>query len=158
MRGFRKLGRMGNVFFFMWLVIRERCWDDWSLARRRLPHPSCWPLCDQEESILTTCCQHALHKNFVFSFCAELDDHLRKGFNSIIILGAWTLWNLRNRCVFYGEPPNLARALLLASEGLLFWGFCWGERHKLSPCPGAVCVLSVVAGRLQLLLRARLFV
>ena len=36
---------------------------------------------------------------------------LKKRPNSIIILGAWTLWNLHNRCVFYGEPPNLARGL-----------------------------------------------
>jgi hypothetical protein len=35
---------------------------------------------------------------------------LKKRPNSII-LGAWTLWNLCNRCVFYGEPPNLARGL-----------------------------------------------
>ena len=47
--------------------------------------------------------------------------HLRKGLNSIIILGAWTLWNIRNRCVFDAESPNLARALLLAGEELLYW-------------------------------------
>jgi len=46
---------------------------------------------------------------------------LRKGLSSIIILGAWTLWNIRNRCVFDAESPNLARALLLAGEELLYW-------------------------------------
>ena len=93
------------------------------------------PFVTKRRKILTTCCRHAsLHENFGFSFCAELDDHLRKGFNSIIILGAWTLWNLRNRCVFYGEPPNLARALLLASEELLFGGFAGarGINHLLA--------------------------
>jgi hypothetical protein len=63
------------------------------------------------------------------------------------------LSNLRNHCVFDGEPPNLARALLLVSEELHFWGFA-GARG----CLGVVRVLSVVAGHLQLLLRARLFV
>ena len=47
--------------------------------------------------------------------------HLRKGLNSITILEAWTLWNNRNQCVFDAESPNLARALLLASEELLYW-------------------------------------
>jgi hypothetical protein len=50
-----------------------------------------------------------------------MDVHLRKGLNSIIILGAWTLWNICNRCVFDAESPNLARALLLTSEEVLYW-------------------------------------
>ena len=49
-----------------------------------------------------------------------LADHLRKGLNSIIILRAWSLWNLRNRYILYGDSPNLARALLLANEELHF--------------------------------------
>jgi len=32
---------------------------------------------------------------------------MQKGLNSLIVLGAWTLWNHRNRCVFYGITPNL---------------------------------------------------
>jgi hypothetical protein len=32
----------------------------------------------------------------------------RKGFNSMIILGAWSLWKQRNRCVFYGARPCLS--------------------------------------------------
>ena len=47
--------------------------------------------------------------------------HLIKGLNPIIILRAWTLWNVHNRCVFIVESPNLARALLLASEEHLYW-------------------------------------
>ena len=33
--------------------------------------------------------------------------HLRKGLNSIIILGAWTLWNIHNRCGFDAESLDL---------------------------------------------------
>jgi hypothetical protein len=40
----------------------------------------------------------------------------------MIILGAWILWNHHNRCVFDGASPNIARALLLASEELHLWG------------------------------------
>ena len=63
-----------------------------------------------------------------------MPDHLRKGLDSITILGAWTLWSFRNRCVFDGEPPNLVRALLLASEELLFGGFAGarGINHLLA--------------------------
>jgi len=60
--------------------------------------------------------------------------HLRKGLNSITILEAWTLWNNRNQCVFDAEFPNLARALLLASEELLYWSLA-----------GARCINNLLA-------------
>jgi hypothetical protein len=46
--------------------------------------------------------------------------HLIKGLNSIIILGTWTLWNIRNRCVI-DAATNLAKDLLFASGELLYW-------------------------------------
>jgi hypothetical protein len=35
----------------------------------------------------------------------------KKGFNSLVILGPWTIWNHRNSCVFDGAAPSLAGAL-----------------------------------------------
>jgi len=32
---------------------------------------------------------------------------VQKGLNSIIILGAWNLWNHRNCCVFDGASPSI---------------------------------------------------
>ena len=37
----------------------------------------------------------------------RVDGQVEKGLNSIIILGAWAIWNLRNRCVFDGISPSL---------------------------------------------------
>ena len=46
--------------------------------------------------------------------------HTKK--NSIAYhLWGMSIWNRRNRCVFYGTPPNLAGALLLASEEQRYW-------------------------------------
>jgi hypothetical protein len=45
----------------------------------------------------------------------------KKGFNSLVILGAWTLWNHRNSCVFNGAAPNLAGALVSALEECRLW-------------------------------------
>jgi hypothetical protein len=42
----------------------------------------------------------------------------RKGLNSILILGDWTLWNHRNRCAFNGVSSNLNRVLILVSDEL----------------------------------------
>jgi hypothetical protein len=72
-----------------------------------------------------------------------VSDHLTKG-QDYIILEVWTLWSPHNGCVFNGEPPNLARALLLASKELHFLGFSGDERHQSPPCPGADCVLIVI--------------
>ena len=33
------------------------------------------------------------------------------GLNSIIILGAWNLWNHRNRCVFDGASPSISNII-----------------------------------------------
>jgi len=33
------------------------------------------------------------------------------GLNSIIILGAWNLWNHRNRCVFDGASPSISNTI-----------------------------------------------
>jgi hypothetical protein len=44
-----------------------------------------------------------------------------QGFNSLTIPGAWTLWTRRNRCVFEGVTPDMARALTLVSEERKLW-------------------------------------
>ena len=46
---------------------------------------------------------------------------LRKGINSLIILGAWTLWTHRNKCVFNGADPSVASALAVAEDERRSW-------------------------------------
>ena len=41
----------------------------------------------------------------------------KKGFNTLIILGAWLLWKYRNACVFEGASPSMND--LLVAEFLL---------------------------------------
>jgi hypothetical protein len=45
----------------------------------------------------------------------------KKGLNSLVILGASTLWKHRNRCVFDGASPNLAATLNQAEEERVVW-------------------------------------
>jgi hypothetical protein len=45
----------------------------------------------------------------------------KKGLNSLIILGAWTLWRHHNDCVFNGATPRLATALVMAGEQIVAW-------------------------------------
>ena len=115
----------------------------------RLPHPARCPLCDQEEEtvqhLLTTC---VFARQFWFSIlqplnlsclvprCAagsfadwwrkswkRVQKQLRKGFNSLVILGAWTIWKHRNACVFDGTTPNLQGALQAFKDELHLWQF-----------------------------------
>jgi hypothetical protein len=46
----------------------------------------------------------------------------QRGLNSLIILGAWTIWRHRNECVFNGKSPRLPSALIMTGEDSLFWG------------------------------------
>jgi hypothetical protein len=45
---------------------------------------------------------------------------IKKGLNSLIILGAWMVWKHRNRVVFDGATPDFTLLLRSAEE----------ERHK----------------------------
>jgi hypothetical protein len=44
-----------------------------------------------------------------------------KGLNSLAALGAWTMWRLRNSCVFDGCTPSLDFSLRLAREERQSW-------------------------------------
>ena len=43
------------------------------------------------------------------------------GLNSIIILGAWNLWNHRNRYVFNGASPSITSIIATTLEDLHLW-------------------------------------
>jgi hypothetical protein len=45
----------------------------------------------------------------------------RRGFNTLVVLGAWTIWKTRNDAVFNGVAPKVDRALLLAREEAELW-------------------------------------
>jgi hypothetical protein len=46
---------------------------------------------------------------------------LRKGLNSLVILGAWSIWRHRNDCVFNGATPNVIMVLALGREEAHWW-------------------------------------
>ena len=46
---------------------------------------------------------------------------IKDGVNSTIILGAWILWNHRNRCVFDGAAPNLVGTLMSFGDERRLW-------------------------------------
>ena len=134
--------------FFMWLVAHNKCWTADRLARRGLPHPEYCPLCDQEEETIDHLLVHCVFaREFWFILLRQVglqilspqptelsfhawwekassstaDGLIRQGLNSLIILGAWTIWNHRNGCVFDGAAPSLAGALILADEERRLW-------------------------------------
>jgi hypothetical protein len=41
--------------------------------------------------------------------------------NSLIMLGAWVLWNHRNRCIFDGLSPNIANFLIQIGDECRLW-------------------------------------
>jgi hypothetical protein len=56
----------------------------------------------------------------------KVSDLVQRGFNSLVILGAWILWKHQNLCVFEGAALSLARALLLAG--------CWSGLEGFPSC------------------------
>jgi hypothetical protein len=103
--------------FFIWLVAHNRCWTADRLARRGLPHPIHCPLCDQQDETINhlpvgcsfvrqlwfklfrTFGMQNLHPgpdDILFyqwlSFSSgRLNGLSKKGFDSMVVLGAWIL-------------------------------------------------------------------
>jgi hypothetical protein len=120
----------------MRLVAHDRCWTADRLAKRGLPHPQFCTLSDQEEETLNHLLVSCVFSRAVWFqimksvglrhlapnlACSSFEDWwegvvaapvdptnkgLNKGLNSLIIIGAWAIWNHRNRCVFNGVQPS----------------------------------------------------
>lgn len=150
----------------MWLVAHNRCWTADRLARRGLPHPERCLMCDQApETInhLLVGCSFA--REFWFRFLSQVglqtlspqpsdtafydwwerassstdrSDILLQGFNSLTILGAWTIWTQRNKCVFDGAVPDMVRALTMASEERKLWSMAGARGISSLTAPTSV--------------------
>jgi hypothetical protein len=53
---------------------------------------------------------------------------MRRGFNSVIVLGAWCLWLHRNRTVFDGVNPSMSIVQRMFLDELVCWGRA-GAKH-----------------------------
>jgi hypothetical protein len=114
-------------------------------------------LCDQEEEdiqhLLTTCVfarefwcrllspvglQHCVPSQHASSLVdwwrksvKKVPKEKRKGFNTLIILGAWLLWKHRNACVFEGAQPCMNELMRSFHDKHHLWGLA-GARSLLS--------------------------
>ena len=161
----------GKCKFFMWTVAHDRCWIADRLARRGLNHPPKCPLCGQVgeiiDHLLVSC---VFSRHFWFSIlqlfdlqtvAPQLDNQdfmewwagasnrfsgqVKKGVNSIIILGAWLVWKHRNYCVFDGGSPDLSRVISSFREAAQQWfvAGAQGVSYLLALAP-ASCFLVVL--------------
>jgi hypothetical protein len=46
---------------------------------------------------------------------------LKKGFDSLVVLGTWVIWKHRNSCVFNGVAPSVLAVLEMVKEEALLW-------------------------------------
>ena len=76
----------------------------------------------------------------------------QKGLNSLIVLGAWIIWNHRNICVFDGAIPNIAETLRLAGDEHRRWTMAGA--HGISHLTAPLKLLVDLQGRFLLSLSA----
>jgi hypothetical protein len=159
-RGLRRPRHRQNDFF-LWLAAHNPCWtSDW-LVSHGLPHLEKCPLYDQaDEDHLPVSCvfsrqflYHVLRQVSLHSFSPQPADlsfdvwwektHAttsgltKKGLDSIIVLGAWIVWNHCNQCVFDGVSPNLVEIWSWPTKSVS--NGCWlglVSSHLAAPLPG----------------------
>lgn len=145
-----------KCYFFMWLFAPAQ--NTWWIANRLawwgLPHPEHRLLCDQHEETLNHLLASSLFtKTFQLNlqpdefFFSKIGGQLgigwnkgaysnKKGLNSVVMLGAWSIWKHRNNCVFDVTFPDVASALLIAMEKLHDW--------DLARVEGISCLLDLL--------------
>jgi len=150
----------GKCKFFLWTVGQKKCWTVDRLARKGLDHSASYPLCAQAEetidNLLVSC---VFSRQVWFTILRDLGLQAlapqtvnlsfeerwavasnkvvaqeQKGLNTIIILGAWSLWNHHNRCVFDGGSPSLASVVAIIKEEERQWSIAGarGVSHLLA--------------------------
>lgn len=67
-----------------------------------------------------------------------VDISIKKGVNSIVILGAWCLWKHRNHVVFDGAAPSLSNLLRSSGEEMQFWSLAGARGLSLLLTPDSV--------------------
>jgi hypothetical protein len=136
---FGKHGHHQNVHFFLWLATHDRCWTADRLEKRNLPHAPLCLLCDQEKETinhLLVGCVFArqfwfamLQRVGLVAMAPQPSDQLfdswwsrisdlasslvRRRLNSLIILGACTLWATETTVLVFSTMPLLICSKLL---------------------------------------------
>jgi hypothetical protein len=73
-------------------------------------------------------------------FLRVQEEKQRKGFKSLVVLGAWVIWKHRNMCVFNGAAPSVSAALLVAREEALMWTLAGAKGMSLLQAVGTLGV------------------
>jgi hypothetical protein len=63
---------------------------------------------------------------------------VRKGLNSLVILGAWSIWRRRDDCIFNGSVSNVNVALRLARDEAYCWSLAGAKGFSLLTAGGSV--------------------
>jgi hypothetical protein len=70
---------------------------------------------------------------------SSISEIISHGINSLIILGAWTVWTHRHRCVFDGAAPGIGRIVVIARDERNLWSLAGARGISLLTAPHSDC-------------------
>jgi hypothetical protein len=132
--------------FFFWLLLHDRLWTTARRKRHGRQDDDVCIFCDQEQETARHLAGECVYSREVWyrvlapsglaiivpspgidfldwwlSSRAQLPSEMRKGFDSLVILGSWLLWKERNRRVFNGITCTLVQLVVLLQEEAERW-------------------------------------
>jgi hypothetical protein len=146
-------------------VEHNRCWTADKLEKRGMDHPEQCPLCDQQAETINHLLVSCVFARQVWAVLLQpvgmlelvtqmtevfedwwrtstlrVQGQKRKGFNSLVVLGALVIWKHRNLCVFNGAAPSVPTALQVAREEALLWTMAGAKGLSLLQAVGTLGV------------------
>jgi hypothetical protein len=150
----------GLCKFFIWLAMHDRCWTGARRKRHNLQNDDNCTFCDQHSEtishLLSTC---VLAKEIWFAVLwrcnlqrltptgtlqdffdwwlssrKQIRKELRKAFDSLVILVAWSIWKERNRRIFQKEKVTTNELVDLIIDDGRMWCYA-GLKHLLQLFP-----------------------
>jgi hypothetical protein len=125
-----------NCKFFIWLALLDQCWIGETQCHHMQDDDTCAP-CSHVEGQLCPSVDNCLAE-WRLSSTKKMARDTRKGFDSLVVMVWWYVWNEQNNMVFHGAMQQVAELSSWIREEASMWALADMVFHGLTILVGLV--------------------